>query len=93
MLPGGWSDRAGSTPAARPMRDDQLTRRMRGWNRAWGIISRTYGDAACEHDGHVWQYLGTDGGVHIFGHPMFGGRGRLVVHVPVLPEDYEGSSR
>src|SRR3990167_2983400 len=41
-----------------------------GWARAWGEITRVYGDPACAHPaaGEVWQYMGTADGWHEFRH-------------------------
>lgn len=48
----------------------QLTPTMRGWARAWAVMTERYGDPACEHPtcGEVWQYMGTVVGWHEFRH-------------------------
>ncbi len=39
------------------------------WRTMWAAIAAKYGDSACmSEDGEVWQYMGTDGGLHQFRH-------------------------
>ena len=57
-----------SAPALEGLRF--LSDDLRGWARAWAVLARRYGDAACRHPvaGEVWQYMGTSGGWHEFRH-------------------------
>lgn len=77
-----------------------LTEDHRGWARVWSVIAARYGSIACEHQGEVWEYMGTwtgarrmggdaPGTTHQFRHRNLRGLGRVYVDLPTDPSDFE----
>jgi hypothetical protein len=56
---------------------DELTIATGGeLERAWKVLIAKFGDAACENNGEVWQYMGTANGAHEFRHRSYKGERR-----------------
>ena len=68
-----------------------LDREDPGWSRAWACLTAEFGDPACEHEGEVWQYMGTaiegETGRHEFRHRNLKGARRNVGY-PTAPGDF-----
>ncbi len=65
-----------------------LSRESIGWERAWGIIAKTYGSTMCRAPGgEVWQYMGSTKTHHEFRHRSLQGR-RVYHHVDIEPNDF-----
>lgn len=67
-----------------------------GFDRAFGVIARRFGDSTCldTQTGEVWQYMGTcttpDGPVHEFRHRWLpAAQQRTYYQVPVEPGDFQ----